>query len=91
MKIFAIIMSLLVLCSSALAYKSRIQQENELMQAKGCYCLAQWLGGLCVQWAGGDACNSASGKRAVVPKTTQEIKCLCLTWNSNGICIFCKP
>ena len=42
--------------------------------------------GLCLQW-GGDA-NCQSGKRELYVQTD---KCLCLTWNSNGICIFCSP
>jgi hypothetical protein len=41
--------------------------------------------GLCLQWGGGENCQS--GKREII---AQSDKCLCLTWNSHGVCILCS-
>jgi hypothetical protein len=89
MKGFAYLMVLSLLgfcCVSALNYKQlEKQMVPELEESKACYCiLPNVLGGLCIQWSGG----CSSGKREVEP-VAQEDKCLCLTWNSHGVCIFC--
>ncbi|RNA29118.1 hypothetical protein BpHYR1_038900 [Brachionus plicatilis] len=82
MKLLAIILSIAVLFSVAAAVPA--EPEN-----KACYCIAQWLGGLCIQWGGGPACQSSRALKSNIENPLE--KCLCLTWNSNGICIFCKP
>jgi hypothetical protein len=80
--------------SACTSGKRSIASENHALLAtsvemtqKGCYCVSQWLGGLCIQWGGGPQCTS--GKRELIEAGNGE-KCLCLTWNSNGICILCS-
>jgi hypothetical protein len=72
----------LCLCLVSAANIDHVKSEHEVEQPRACYCVA-WFGGVCIQLGGGSACTS--GKR----DAEVEEKCLCLTWNSQGICIFC--
>ncbi|RNA38019.1 hypothetical protein BpHYR1_002534 [Brachionus plicatilis] len=52
MKFLAIILSIAIFFSVAAA-------DVAVPQNKACYCISQTLGGLCIQWGGGPACQSA--------------------------------
>lgn len=87
MKFIAILLSfsLLVAYASAIGGVKLFTENENVIDTRACYCIATWLGGTCIQWGGGPACVSG-GKRSF-----DSERCLCLTWNSNGFCIFCKP